>query len=554
MELRKYQTECIEKVESSFCEFNRIIIVLATGLGKTVIANEVARKFINSGKKVLFIAHREELLDQAAEKMMKFHGIDFTFIKAGRDFDETKMFHIGSVQSLCNEDRLSKFAKDYYSLIIIDEVHHAVNDTYMCILEHFNNAKVLGVTATPNRADGKKLAKIFDATAYSYGMEDAIRDGWLSPVIMRTGNVNINISKVRTVAGDFVVSELDDVITREFNKISKYIKTMLDKRDRILIFTPRITSAEVLAEVLKRDGLSAEFVCGKTADRKDIINKFKSGEIRIITNSMLLTEGFDCPEVDCIINLRPTQSKGLFTQQLGRGTRICPGKENLLYVDFLWKTDKQIITPCNLFADTDVVAKSMRDFLVMNANKSYDMISLSQYIDMVMGGVQIMEGARMEWVVNIDKKKLKTPSMFAYLINNRSLLEYEPTYRWEEEKPTQKQVDFIEGKCGISCEKVNKGFASRIIDVIVNRMDNKKCSVKQMFFLAKNGIFDMASDILMSDASEIMNEVANNHWRVPYHILKKYGGKKRLTESLVKLKEMKIESVEEGSRECAKMF
>lgn len=554
MKLRPYQEECIKSIEKSFEEFNKVIVVLATGLGKTIIANEIARKFISNNKKVLFLAHREELLDQAAEKMIKFHGIDFTFIKAGREFDESKMFHIGSVQSLCNYERLSKFPKDYYSLIIIDEVHHAVNDTYLYILEHFEHAKVLGVTATPNRADGKKLAKIFDTTAFSYGMKDAIKDGWLSPVIMRTGNVNINISKVRTVAGDFVVSELDNAVIREFNKISKYIKTMLDKRNRILIFTPRITSAEILADILKKNGLSAEFVCGKSDGRKEIIERFKSGETRIVTNSMLLTEGFDCPEVDCIINLRPTQSKGLFTQQLGRGTRICDNKENLLYVDFLWKTDKQIITPCNLFAETDSIAKSMRDFLVMNANKSYDLINLSMYIDMMMGGVEVMEGARMEWVVNIDKKKLKTPSMFAYLINDRSLLEYEPIYWWENQNPTSKQIEFIEGKCGISCSNIKKGFASKIIDVIIKRIEDKKCTVKQMFFLAKNGIFDNASDTSMSDANKIMDEVSRNNWRVPYHILNKYGGTKRLTEPLVKLKEIKIEPIEEGQKECAKMF
>ena len=467
MGLRPYQVECVSKIEESFLEFNRVLVTLFTGAGKTIIFSEIANKYIKSGKKVLILAHREELLDQAADKMMKFHGVDFTLIKAGKEYDESKMFQIGSVQSLCKEDRLSKFDKDYYGLIIVDEAHHCMADTYQVIFKHFKSAKILGVTATPNRSDGKKLAKFFETTAYEYKMEDGIKDGWLSSVIMRTGNVNIDLSKVRTVAGDFIINELDDAITREFNKISKYIKSKLEHRKRILIFTPRIASAEVLAEVLKRDGLNAEFVSGASKNRKEITEKFKSGDIRIICNSMLYTEGFDCPEVDCIINLRPTQSKGLFTQMLGRGTRICDGKENVLYVDFLWKTDKEIMTPCNLFAETDVLAKSMRDFLVMNANRSYEMITLAQYVDLVMGGIQKMEGARMEWVVNLEKRTLRTMSMFAYLINDRRLLEYEPTYYWEEQQPTQKQIEFIEGKCGISCKGMKKGLASKIIDVIV---------------------------------------------------------------------------------------
>ena len=554
MGLRPYQVECVSKIEESLLEFNRVLVTLFTGAGKTIIFSEIANKYIKNGKKVLVLAHREELLDQAADKMMKFHGVDFTLIKSGKEYDESKMFQIGSVQSLCKEDRLNKFDKDYYGLIIVDEAHHCMADTYQVIFKYFKSAKVLGVTATPNRSDGKKLAKFFEATAYEYKMEDGIRDGWLSTVIMRTGNVNIDLSKVRTVAGDFIINELDDAITREFNKISKYIKSKLEHRKRILIFTPRIASAEVLAEVLKRDGLNAEFVSGASKNRKEITEKFKSGEIRIICNSMLYTEGFDCPEVDCIINLRPTQSKGLFTQMLGRGTRICDGKENILYVDFLWKTDKEIMTPCNLFAETDVLAKSMRDFLVINANKSYEMITLAQYIDLVMGGIQKMEGARMEWVVNIEKKTLRTVSMFAYLVNDRRLLEYEPIYYWEEQQSTQKQIEFIEGKCGISCKGIKKGLASKIIDVIVKRIKDKKCTVKQMFFLAKNGIFDKASEISMEDAGKIMNDIANNYWRVPYHISKTYGGTKRLTESLIKLKDIKIEPIEEGQRECAKMF
>ena len=121
MGLRPYQVECVSKIEESFLEFSRVLVTLFTGAGKTIIFSEIANKYIKSGKKVLILAHREELLDQAADKMMKFHGVDFTLIKAGKEYDESKMFQIGSVQSLCKEDRLSKFDKDYYGFIIVDE-------------------------------------------------------------------------------------------------------------------------------------------------------------------------------------------------------------------------------------------------------------------------------------------------------------------------------------------------------------------------------------------------------------------------------------------------
>lgn len=545
MNLRPYQEECVNEVEKSFLEFKKVLLVLATGLGKTICAIEIAKKYIDNNKKVLFIAHREELLDQAAEKMLLFHSIDFTMIKSDKKFEEEKMFHIGSIQSLCKENRLFKFPKDYYSLIIVDEAHHTMANTYMSVLEYFDSANILGITATPNRNDNKKLAKFYESMAYEYNIEDAIKDGWLSNVIMRTGKIKIDISKVRTIAGDFVINELDKAIAKEFANISEYIKTMLRGRKRILIFTPRVQSAKCLSDILSANGLNSEFVCGASKDRKDIISRFRSGETRIICNSMVLTEGFDCPEVDCVINLRPTQSKGLFTQMLGRGTRLSPGKKNLLFVDFLWKTDRDIITPCNIFSDKDVTAFSMKNFLIKNANKSYDMIELCQYFDMLFSCSEKMEEIRINCLNSIRNNGLKSYSMFAYAINNRDLIEYEPIYNWEFCPITEKQRIFLEDKCGISCKNMNKGLASKIIGVIIERANNGMCSSKQMFFIAKHGMFDKCGEISSKDASYIIDEISKNKWRVPYHVYGKYGGDKRLTVSLLKYKNINIKPVDE---------
>lgn len=519
--------------------------IVTHNCGKTVVFNSLAKKEIGEGGRVLVLAHREELLEQAANKMFMFNNIEHTIIKSGHDTDMDKMFYVGSVQSLYRKEYLERFPSDWFSLIIVDEAHHCMADTYQVIFKHFKSAKILGVTATPNRSDGKKLAKFYESMAYEYNIEDAIKDGWLSNVIMRTGKIKIDISKVRTIAGDFVINELDKAIAKEFANISEYIKTMLRGRKRILIFTPRIQSAKCLSDILSANGLNSEFVCGASKDRKDIISRFRSGETRIICNSMVLTEGFDCPEVDCVINLRPTQSKGLFTQMLGRGTRLSPGKKNLLFVDFLWKTDRDIITPCNIFSDKDVTAFSMKNFLIKNANKSYDMIELCQYFDMLFSCSEKMEEIRINCLNSIRNNGLKSYSMFAYAINNRDLIEYEPIYNWEFCPITEKQRIFLEDKCGISCKNMNKGLASKIIGVIIERANNGMCSSKQMFFIAKHGMFDKCGEMSSKDASYIIDEISKNKWKVPYHVYGKYGGDKRLTVSLLKYKNISIKPVDE---------
>jgi superfamily II DNA or RNA helicase len=551
MRLREYQEECVKAVEDAFNEFKRVLVVMATGLGKTVVFNSLAKDRIVSGGRVLVLAHREELLQQAADKMVRFNGIEGTIIKADAKVDMNSMFYVASVQSMCKEDRLNQFPKDYFSMIICDEAHHAMADTYQRVFNYFENCNVLGVTATPSRSDQKKLSAFFQTTAFEYDLEDAIRDGWLSDVIGRTANIEVDLSKVRTVAGDFVVNELDNAIIKNFRGISRYIKNNLMTRKKILIFTPRVASAELLSIALKKEGLAAEFVCGESKNREEILLKYNRGEIQVLCNSLLLTEGFDEPEIDCVINLRPTQSNTLFKQMIGRGTRPHANKDNVLVVDFLWKTDREVINPCSLFAKNDTMSTAMRDFLVMHVNNSYDLSKLSSYVDMVMGGLHLMEGARRTCKEELSKRCKNSPAVFAFIINNKKILEYEPIHAWEMMPPTIRQIDFLEQKCNISCKKVNKGLASKLIDAIVKRIEKQKCTVKQMFLLARSGIFDKAPDISMEEAREIIDAIANNNWIIPSDMLRKYGGKKRLETPLINIEEMAIEPVEEGQRECA---
>jgi hypothetical protein len=237
---------------------------------------------------------------------------------------------------------------------------------------------------------------------------------------------------------------------------------------------------------------------------------------------------------------------------MGRGTRTAPGKDNLLLVDFLWKTEKEIINPCSLFSKDISVSTSMKDFLIHNVNNSFDLSELESYIDMIMGGMAKMESARRKTISELPLRGLKSYETFAFLVNNKAILEYEPIYEWQKKPVSKRQGDFLELKCGISCKKVNMGLANLIIDDIIKRIENKLCSIKQMLFLSKNGMFDSVSNMKMTVASDIMDKTSKNYWKVPFYLQKQFCSDKRLKTPLLDIKKLKIEPVKEGQKEWAK--
>ena len=550
--LRPYQEECLQKVKEAFLEFNRVLIVMSTGSGKTILFNDLAKQFVSKNKNVLVLAHREELLFQAAEKMERFNSIPFSMIKSGYDVDMSKHYFVASVQSLCKEDRLKKFPKDFWSLIICDEAHHLTAKTYQDILNYFENYKLLGVTATERKSEAKKFASMFDTKAYEYDIRQMITEGYGSKIIARNANISVDLTNVRVVSGDFCVNELDREVSKKFDTIANYINNELKYRRSILIFTPRVESAIALAENLQKKGMSAAAISGQSKDRADKILHFKNGDIRILVNAILLSEGTDIPQIDCIINLRPTLSTIFYNQVIGRGLRLAPKKENCLVVDCLWNTSKDVLHPANIFAKEESVCRMMKDFLVSNVNRSFDMMVLEKYFDFACHFKE-MESARLLTFNNLTKKGLKDYRIFAFIFNHPELLQYEPIYGWEMLPPTQKQVEFIE-KSGISSSNITKGLASKIIDVIIKRIEKKQCTVKQVFFMSSKGIFDKAPEITFDVAREIMDSATKNYWRIPYHYIKEYGGNERLKTSLLKVNELDIKPVEEGDNEWAKQI
>ncbi len=360
MKLRPYQQEAVDAIFKAwdYDDFQKTLLVLPTGCGKTICFSKVAEQALDNGDdRVLILAHREELLKQAQDKIKVSTGIDCCFEKAG-ETAVGSMFPItcASVQTLMSERRLNRFAPNHYDKIIIDEAHHALSDSYQNILNYFSSAKVLGVTATPDRGDKRNLGKYFDNIAYQYPIQQAIKEGYLSKIVVQTIPLKIDLQKVKTSVGDYSADDLGSALNPYLEEIAKHIP-----RDRkTLIFLPLIATSKQMVSYLRALGIKAEHIDGTSQDREEILARYSRGDFDVLCNSMLLTEGFDDPSIDCVVCLRPTKIRSLYAQIIGRGTRIAPNKKNLLVLDFLWQTAKHdLCHVSHLIAENETVAEKM---------------------------------------------------------------------------------------------------------------------------------------------------------------------------------------------------
>jgi superfamily II DNA or RNA helicase len=255
---------------------------------------------------------------------------------------------LASVQSLQNS-RLERFPADHFKFIWIDEVHHAPSISYQNILAHFAAAKVFGCTATFDRLDGEGFEDLFEKISYEKSLASLIKEGWLSRILARTLPVKIDLREVRRTAGDFNVADLSEAIGKELEKAADEVVKNIADRNRVLVFTPTIHEARIFAELCAARGIASEFVSGACSDRVEKIARFREGDIKLLANCMVLTEGFDSPEIDTIVLLRPTQSRALLCQQIGRVTRLWPGKEFGLVLVFFWLTARhKLCMPADL--------------------------------------------------------------------------------------------------------------------------------------------------------------------------------------------------------------
>ena len=312
-ELRPYQKEAKDAVLSEWKKGNRkTLLVLPTGCGKTIVFASITEECVKKGHRVLVMAHREELLSQAADKLKKASGLDSVLEQGmNHSFGSNLPVTIGSVQTMARKNRLSVFPKDYFDEIIVDEAHHCLSETYQRVLEHFPDANILGVTATPDRGDMRDLGEFFDSRAYEYSLQQAVRDEYLCRIKAQMIPLKLDIRNVGVSAGDFKANELGNALTPFLEQIAEKMKKFCEGR-KTVVFMPLIAMSQEFCQILNDKGVSAIEVNGGSFDREKTISDFENGKYSVLVNSLLLTEGWDCPSVDCIVVLRPTKSRSLY--------------------------------------------------------------------------------------------------------------------------------------------------------------------------------------------------------------------------------------------------
>lgn len=324
--LRPYQEQAIAAIEERWEAGDRAtLLVQATGTGKTIVMAGVTEDAVRDGGRVLILAHRGELLQQAADKLQSSTGLRCSVEKAEDTSVGTfERVTVGSVQTLCREKRLRALGRDRFTHILIDECHHAVSSSYQAVLDYFAGAKVLGVTATADRGDRQNLGKVFDSLAFEYNMPEAIKDGYLCPIKAQTVPLQLDISNVSVRSGDWAADELGTALDPYLPQIAQEMKNAGLEERKTVVFLPLIKTSQKFCRLLNECGFRAVEVNGQSEDRAQILKDFDSGKYDVLCNSLLLTEGWDCPSVDCIVNLRPTKSRALYcldesTEVLTRG-------------------------------------------------------------------------------------------------------------------------------------------------------------------------------------------------------------------------------------------
>ena len=359
VELRPYQEAAIRGGERwpgilPVLRRNRsALYIAATGTGKTTVAGEVVRRYQLAGYRSLWLAHRDELLEQAIGRLEEMTGVPPEKDKADQRASREAKTVVASIQTLYRDSRLRRFPKDHFQFVVYDEAHHAVSDTSQKILEHFGDAKVLGMTATPDRADDKALGAVFDEVAYQYSLLEAIRDDYLVPIVGRkVSDFEIDLSALRTVAGDFLDKELEEIVAEYIGPLAKSIVD--ETRElKTMVFLPSVRASELMAEALIALGIDAAYLSGKSSpeDRQAVLQQYRDGAISHLCNCNLFLEGFDEPSIECIAMCRPTMSRTVYAQAVGRGTRKHPGKTDCLLLEFTWNSDQhKLVTAYELFA------------------------------------------------------------------------------------------------------------------------------------------------------------------------------------------------------------
>jgi len=550
MDLRPYQQEAYDCTLKAFENTDTAICVMATGLGKTIYFSHVADHFRKSGR-IMVLAHREELIFQAQDKLGIITGVKAD-VEMGSEWASASHWFksdivVSTIQTQIagrDDGRMTRFDPNEFSLVILDEAHHAPAETYKRVIDYYKqnrNLKILGVSATPDRHDKKAMGQIFSEVAYEYGIEDGINDGWLVPIEQQSVFVSsLDYSEVKTTAGDLNGKDLATVLEFEENLhaiADPTVKLTGDKKT--LVFAASVAQAERLAEIINRHKPdSARFVCGKTPKeiRRQMLSDYSKDKFQYLVNVGIATEGFDEPGLQCVVLARPTKSRSLFTQMIGRGTRpvtglvdgfddaverrdaiFASGKPALEVIDFVGNSGRHKLVTC-----ADILGGKYDDDVVELANKNAAKKSaaagkpadVATELQAAEREIAKRQSARMEAAYR-DKVKLRAFFSTAK-VNPFNVLDVNPVREvpWHKGKPpTMKQVAYLKDK-GVDTDGMGYTHASQVIDTLLKRQQAGKATYKQTKCLQKFK-YD-TTNMTFAEAGKIITQLARNGWKRAY--------------------------------------
>jgi len=513
--LRPYQESAVAGAQKELADNRSTLIVMPTGSGKTRVMTEVAHR--RKADRILVLAHRDELLQQARARF-SHDCSELVGLDQAQEFAGDERIVVGSIQTVSREDRLERFSRERFDLIMVDEAHHSPATTYKRVLDYFASAKVLGVTATPDRADEKAMGQIFESVAFLYEIEDAIRDGWLCDVsCSRIQIAGIDLSSVHTVAGDLNQGELDAVMAAEEVLLGVADATMREAGERkTLVFTTSVENAHRLAEIMNRHRSDcARAVDGKTEidERRGLLAAHQGDKYQFLCNVGIATEGYDDPTISCVAVARPTKSRALYTQMVGRGLRIANGKPDCLILDFVGNSGRHKLA-CALDVlggryteEEEELAQEIVDKNPgMKAREALDQAKVLADIEK-----QKREEAARRAAIKakaIYTKQNVDPFGVFHLDVKR---EREMAERFGGKVASDKQLACLE-KFGMTIEPgMTSQLASKLISTAIMRRQKDLASFKQLKTLQKYGI--NAINISFKRASSIIDSLAKNGWK-----------------------------------------
>ena len=517
MNLRAYQEAAKTAVLSQWEKgTTKTLLVMATGTGKTIVFSAITADIVSNGGRVLILAHREELLNQAADKLFWSTGLVSEIEKAEHTcLGSWHTCVVGSVQTLQRENRLVKFERNHFTHIIVDEAHRVLAEGYQDVLNYFNCAKVLGVTATADRGDKRNLGEFFETVAFEYQLPRAIREGFLCRIVAQTIPLKIDLDGVKQQQGDFAASGVASALDPYLHQIADAIKELANNR-KTVVFLPLVATSQKFCEILNTKGIEAREVNCNSDDRRGELEWFHNSKPGVVLcNAMLLTEGWDQPDVDCVVVLRPTKTRSLYCQMVGRGTRLHPGKENLLLLDFLWHSETHdLCRPTHLICQNPEITRRVAELASAD--------SLAAQVD-ILDETEAAENSVAEEREESLKRKLEEqrhkkrtlvdPLQYEMSIHQESYLPPAEDLRmWA--PTTDKQKAALES-AGINPDDVTcQGHASKILETIAKRRTNGMTTPKQIRCLERYGFKDVGT-WEFTQAKNMIDRIAGNAWSLP---------------------------------------